>query len=69
MTDTSHLNNEIEDKSVKSTKKETEYYDQIRKEVAAMTEATAYPVEGSGRNIENGRQIEELLKSILAQMN
>jgi hypothetical protein len=69
MTDTSHLNNEIEDKSVKSTKKETEYYDQIRKEVAAMTEATAYPVEGSGKNIESGRQMEELLKSILAQMN
>jgi len=68
MTDTSHLNNEIEDKTVKATKKELEYYDEIRKQVELMTEATRYPIEGSHRNISNGKKLEELLEGIISGM-
>jgi len=68
MTDTSHLNNEIEDKSVKSTKKEIEYFDSIKREVASMTEATRFPIEGSGKNIENGKKLESTLKELIASM-
>ncbi len=68
MTDTSHLNNEIEDKTIKATKKELHYYDQIRKQVELMTEATRYPIEGSHRNISNGKKLEELLEGIISGM-
>ncbi len=68
MTDTSHLNNEIEDKTVKSTKKELEYYGEIKKQVEAMTEATRYPMEGSHRNIENGKKLEETLNEVISSM-
>ena len=62
MTDKSHLNNEIETKSVELTEKELEYYNNIKKAVSAMTEDTAYPIEGSGKNIENGKILEKNLQ-------
>ncbi len=65
MTDVSHLNNEIEDKAVKSTAKELEFYDTIKSKVESMTEATKYPVEGSGKNITNGQILEKSLKEII----
>ncbi|MDY6934143.1 MAG: hypothetical protein SVZ03_07965 [Spirochaetota bacterium] len=67
MADSSHLNNEIEDKAVKSTEKEIEYYDSTAKEVGVMTEATKYPIEGSGKNIKNGQILEDYLKNLLDQ--
>ncbi len=69
MTDSSHLNNELEDKTVKLTKTEIECYDEIKKNVEAMTEATMYPVEGSGKNIKNGQILEESLKEIIKGIN
>ncbi len=68
MTDSSHLNNEIEDKAVKSTKKEIEYYSKIKNLVEMMTEATRYPMEGSHRNIGNGKKLEELLEGVISSM-
>jgi len=65
MADTSHVNNELEDKTVDSTKKEIEYYDKIKDSVEKMTEATGYPVEGSAENIENGKFLENNLKEIM----
>lgn len=68
MADASHLNNEIEDKTVKATKTEMECFDRIKKEVEEMTESTKYPIEGSGNNITNGKKLEELLKNIINEM-
>ncbi len=68
MADASHLNNEVEDKTVKSTKKEMEYYNKIKKEVEEMTEATRYPIEGSQKNIINGKKLEEYLNMIIAEI-
>ncbi|MBN2403579.1 MAG: hypothetical protein JXN64_14470 [Spirochaetes bacterium] len=65
MTDSSNLNNVVEDKAVKLTKEEIEHFDNIKKEVELMTEATRYPVEGSGKNILNGQVLEKNLKEIL----
>lgn len=64
MTDSSNLNNAIEDNAVKFTKKESEYFDNIKKEVELMTEATKYPVEGSSKNITNGQLLEKHLKEL-----
>lgn len=64
MTDSSNLNNAIEDNAVKFTKKEIDYFDNIKKEVELMTEATKYPVEGSSKNITNGQLLEKHLKEI-----
>lgn len=66
MADCSHSNNELEDRTVKSTQKEVEYYDSIKKEVLNMTKATAYPIEGSGANIGNGKILEKNLKKIIS---
>lgn len=68
MADCSHLNNELEDKTVKSTQKEIEYYDSIKKEVLSMTKATAYPIEGSSANIENGKILEKNLKKLISYL-
>ncbi|MBN2039039.1 MAG: hypothetical protein JW864_03295 [Spirochaetes bacterium] len=68
MTDASNLNNVIEDKFVRSTQKEIEYFESIQKEVELMTEATRYPVEGSGKNITNGQILEEKLKELIGQL-
>ena len=66
MADASHLNNEVEDKTVKSTKKEMQFFDSIKKEVELMTEATRYPIEGSNKNIVNGKKLEENLAKIIS---
>ena len=68
MTDSSHLNNEIEDKTVKSTKKEIEYFHEISKEVGMMTEATRYPMEGSHKNIGNGKKLEETIDEVIKSL-
>jgi hypothetical protein len=68
MTDSSNLNNVVEDKAVKLTREEIEHFDNIRKEVELMTEATRYPVEGSGKNILNGQALEKNLKEIVVRL-
>ena len=68
MTDASNLNNVIEDKFLRSTQKEIEYFENIQKEVELMTEATRYPVEGSGKNITNGQLLENKLKELITQV-
>lgn len=68
MADASHLNNEVEDKAVRATKKEMEYFDSIKKEVEEMTEATKYPIEGSSKNINNGKKLEEDLNKLIEQL-
>ncbi len=65
MADSTLLNNEIETKTVELTTKEIIYYDNIKQEVSKMTEATSYPVEGSGENITNGKLLENHLKEII----
>ncbi len=68
MTDTSHLNNEVETNTVKLTREELECFEKIQNEVEKMTEATRYPIEGSGKNIENGQTIEKLLNEVISEM-
>ncbi|HOO72587.1 MAG TPA: hypothetical protein PK926_12565 [Spirochaetota bacterium] len=68
MTDSIHLNNETETKAVTLSKKELEYYKDIKIAVEVMTEATKYPVEGSAKNINNGKILEEELKKIIAAL-
>lgn len=68
MTDSSNLNNKLESDTVTLTKKEIEYYNDIKDEVQAMTEATRYPIEGSGKNIKNGQKLEKQLKGIINKM-
>ncbi len=65
MTESINLNADIEKKSVDLTRIETEYFERIRNEVQCMTEATKYPIEGSERNIENGKLIENYLRKIM----
>ena len=65
MTDSIHLNNEIETKAFKLSQEELQHYDTIQQEVKTMTEATRYPVEGSGKNIENGKILEEEIKKLI----
>lgn len=64
MTDSISLNADIEKKSVDLTRIELEYFDRIRNEVQCMTEATKYPIEGSERNIKNGKILENYLRQI-----
>ncbi len=66
MTESSHINNEVETKAVELTEKELMLIQTIRVEVDAMTEAAGYPVEGSGRNIENGQAMESMIGEILS---
>jgi hypothetical protein len=68
ITDWSHLNNEIEARAMKRTKKENELYGTILKEVEAMTEATAFPIKGSSENIKNGQDIEQEIRNIIAML-
>ena len=65
MIDASHLNNELETKTVDFTNKEMECNNKIREEVDLMTEATRYPMEGSDKNGANGKLIEENIQIIL----
>lgn len=67
MTDSIRLNAEIEKKSVDLTRTEMEYFEWIRQQVQSMTEATRYPIEGSERNIENGKLLENYLRKILQE--
>ncbi len=67
MTDSINLNADIEKKSVDLTGTEMEYFELIRQEVQSMTDATRYPIEGSERNIENGKIIEGYLKRIMEE--
>ncbi len=66
MTERSNLNNVVEDRTVRSAKEELEHFDNIKKEVELMTEATRYPVEGSGKNIINGQTLEKHLREAIA---
>jgi len=64
MSDSIKLNADLEKKSVNLTKTELEYFERIRDEVHSMTEATKHPIEGSERNIENGKLLEQYLRQI-----
>ncbi len=65
MTDFSHSNNEAEQIAVDLTEKEHKVYDTIKHEVEQMTLATAYPVEGSGKNIQNTDELKKLISDLL----
>lgn len=65
MTDSIQLNNENETKTVSMSDSEVRYFNKITTEVSQMTEATRYPIEGSAKNIENGKILEKELKSII----
>ncbi len=65
MADISHVNNEVEDKIVKSISKEMECFNNIKNEVSAMAEVAKFPIEGSKKIIENGQTIESLLKKVI----
>jgi hypothetical protein len=65
MTDNSHLNNENETKTVELTDQEIEIFSSIKSEVDEMTKATAYPIEGSNKNISNGQKLENMIKDVL----
>ncbi len=65
MTDLSHLNNEAEQTAVDLTKKEHDIYDSIKHEVEQMTMSTAYPVEGSGKNMQNTDELKKILSSLV----
>lgn len=69
MTDTINLNAELESKSLELTGMKLEYFERIREEVRSMTEATRYPIEGSKKNIENGKMLESYVRSILAELS
>ncbi len=64
MTDRIHINADLESKSVELTSVELNYYESIKTEVNAMTEATRYPIEGSSQNIKNGQELENILKDL-----
>ena len=65
MTDTTLINNETENKIIDVTKIEINCYNNIKKEVEDMTAATRYPMEGSNKNITNGKVLEKSLKEIM----
>jgi hypothetical protein len=58
------LNADMEKKAIELTKMKIGYFERIRQEVASMAEATRYPIEGSGLNIENGKVLERYLRQI-----
>jgi len=64
MTESIKLNADLEKKSVDMTKTELEYFNRICDEVRSMTEATKHPIEGSEKNIENGKLLEQYLRQI-----
>jgi hypothetical protein len=68
MSDSINQNASAEKQVVELSRLEMEYYDGIKSSVEAMTEATRYPVEGSGRNIQNGKILEETLKKIISNI-
>ncbi len=62
------LNASLEHKAVEIAKIETEHYATIKDEVERMTEATHYPVEGSGKNIDNGQILEKNVLELINQI-
>lgn len=60
--------NEIDAKIIATTREETALGEEIWSRVEAMTDASRYPVDGSARNIENGKFIEKRLGEILAKI-
>ena len=65
MADTTLINNETETKIIDVTKKEIECYDSMKKEVEDMTSATRYPMEGSNKNISNGKILEKSIREMV----
>ncbi len=68
MTESISLNARLEEKTVELTNHEIEGFDSLEIEVEKMTEATKYPVEGSEKNIQNGKEIEKVLKKIASSI-
>ncbi|MDY6967713.1 MAG: hypothetical protein SVR08_03510 [Spirochaetota bacterium] len=68
MTESIKLNNEVETRAFDLSKDEMKFYDEIKNEVQKMTEATRYPVDGSGKNIKNGQILERQLREIVEEM-
>lgn len=69
MTEAIALNSGMEKKAIELTKMKIGYFERIREEVRSMTDATSYPIEGSGRNIENGKILEMYLRQILGRIS
>jgi hypothetical protein len=65
MTDLSHLNNKAEQTAVDLTEKEHKVYDTIKNEVEQMTKATAYPVEGSSKNMKNTDELTKIISELV----
>lgn len=65
MTESIGLNADLEKKSIDQTKIELECFGRIRAAVESMSDATVNPIEGSIRNIENGKRIENYLREII----
>ncbi len=68
MSDKITMNSDLENQTVVMTQEELLYYDEINKDVEHMTEATTFPIEGSAKNIENGKIIEKEFINILKEM-
>ncbi|MBN2158418.1 MAG: hypothetical protein JW807_03410 [Spirochaetes bacterium] len=68
MTDSINLNADLEKKSIDLTKMILDYFQKIREEVQNMNRATKYPIEGSAKNIENGKLIESYLRLLLKRI-
>ncbi len=68
MTESIHLNADLESKSLELTNIELDHYNSIKKEVNSMTDATRYPIEGSSLNIKNGSRLEELLTKLINEI-
>lgn len=69
MTDKSHVDNEFESTAIDSTEKAISLFNRMRNAVKNMTDATAAPVEGSGKNIEIGKMIESLLREVTSMQD
>ncbi|MBN2433929.1 MAG: hypothetical protein JXK07_01535 [Spirochaetes bacterium] len=65
MTEAVAVNAKIEEKTVELTQKETGCFDMTRHQVMLMTEKTRFPIDGSARNIENGRKVSDYVQRLL----
>lgn len=66
MADETRMNNEQEDRTLRNAEREMACIDEVMRAVDAMTDAVAYPIEGSAHNIENGKTMEEHMIWIIA---
>ncbi|MDA3901518.1 MAG: hypothetical protein PF637_13500 [Spirochaetes bacterium] len=68
MTEAVSVNSKIEEQTVELTQQETSCFDRTRHQVMLMTEKTRFPIDGSARNIENGRKVATLVQGLLDEL-